>query len=244
MTAHTPAPDGARVGDLLQAAARLFRASLLKCLPLGMIALLCAQVPNIYWVVTGHAIGLYAQHDANFDLLMLIGTTLELWFVGAMMLRQRAVALHAPIVVADELRTALRLLPGLLLGWLLATLSVIAGVLLLLVPGVFLMVCFLVLLPVILFEGLGPVTALVRSVRLVRPLWWQAFAALVIAVLLAFIGAVVFAAIIAAIAGIFEGDRAAVQAIETAGIVGFGAVFFVFLSALSLVLHSVASSSA
>jgi len=244
MTASTPAPNGARVSDLLQTAARLFRASLLKCLPLAMIAVLCAQAPNVYWVASGHTIGLYAQYDTNFDLLTLIGSTLELWLVGAMMLRQRAVVLGAPILAGAELRAALRRLPVLLLGSLLAILSVLAGLLLLLLPGVFLAVCYLLLLPVILFEGVGPVAALLRSVQLARPLWWPALAALVIAILLFFIGALLFAAMISVLVEMFAGNRAAVEAVETAGIVGFGALFVVYLSALALVVHSAASSSA
>jgi len=244
MTASTPAPHGARVSDLLQTATRLFRASLLKCLPLGMIAVLCAQAPNIYWVATGHAIGLYAQYDTNFDLLTLVGTTLELWLIGAMMLRQRAVVLGAPILAGSELRASLRRLPVVLLGSLLAALSIAAGLLLLLIPGVFLAVCFLVLLPVILFEAAGPVAALVRSVQLMRPLFWPALTALVIAVLLFVIGALVFAALLAVLAEVLADNRAAVQAIETAGVVGFGALFVVYLNALALVLHSAASSSA
>ena len=195
-------------------------------------------------MATGHTIGLYAQYDANFDLLTLIGTTLELWLIGTMMLRQRAVVLGAPLLVGAELRVALQRLPVVLLGSLLATLSVAAGLLLLIVPGLFLAVCFLVLLPVILFEGAGPVAALVRSVQLMRRLWWPALTALVIAVLLFIVGALVFAAAIAVLAELLADNRAAVQAIETAGIVGFGALFVVYINALALVLHSAASSSA
>lgn len=244
MTASTPAPNGARVSDLLQTATRLFQASLLKCLPLGMIAVLCAQAPNIYWEATGHTIGLYAHYDSNYELLTLVGITVELWLVGAMMLRQRAVALGAPIRAGAELSAALQRLPVMLIASFLASLSVVAGVLLLLVPGVFLAVCYLILLPVILFEGAGPVAALSRSVRLLRPLWWPALTALVIAVLLFFVGALVFAATIAVLAELVADNRAAVHAIETAGIVGCGALFVVYLNALALVLHSAASSSA
>ena len=89
-----------------------------------------------------------------------------------------------PIDAGAELIAAVHRLPVMLLGWILAQLSLFVGfTLLLLLPGVFLLVCYLVLLPVLLFEKLNPYTALVRSVQLVRPHWWKALATLVIAVL-------------------------------------------------------------
>lgn len=234
----------ASVSDLLETSAQLCRASLLKCLPLGMLALLCAQLPNIYWRATGHNISFSAQHDANYDLLALVGTAIEFWLIGALMLRQRAVVLGAPILASAELRTSLRRLPVILMSVLLAVLSVAAGLALLILPGIFLMVCYLVLLPAVLFDGLGPYASLLRSVRLIRPLWWKAMAAFVIALLLFIIFAFVVAAVIGVIAEVLAGDRAALAAVETACTVGFGALFLVYSSALALALHSAASSSA
>ncbi len=120
----------------------------------------------------------------------------------------------------------------------------IAGLLALILPGVFLMVCYLALLPVVMFEGLGPVAAVLRSVQLMRPLWWKALASCVIIMLLFVIGALVVAAVIGVIAELLSGNGAAFAAVETAITVAFSALFFVYLSALMLVLHSAASSSA
>ncbi len=92
MTASLLPPRATSVQELLQAAAQLFALSLLKCLPVTMIATLCAQLPNIYWMASGHALTLMGEHDATFDALTLIGTTVELWLLAAMMLRQRALA--------------------------------------------------------------------------------------------------------------------------------------------------------
>jgi hypothetical protein len=244
MTASKPAPGVVRVSDLLGTAARLFRATLLKCLPLGMLAVLCALLPNIYWTATGHQISFRAQYDLNFNLLTVLGTAIELWLLSAMMLRQRAIALGAPVNAGAELRLATGRLPIILLSAVLATISVAVGLLLLVLPGIFLAVCYLVWLPIVLFEGAAPWPALVRSVRLIRPLWWKALAALVIAVLLFVIGALVFGAILAAFAGLLSGDGPAFQAFNAAGTVAFGALFVVYVSALQLVLHSAASSSA
>jgi hypothetical protein len=245
MSAFRPAPGAVRVTGLLQAAAQLLRASLLKCLPLAMLAMLCARLPNLYWIASRHAPDLRAQHDLGFDLLTLAGTAIELWLIGALMLRQRAVALGAASPLRAELAVALRRLPVILLSALLANLSVAVGLVLLIVPGVFLLVCDLVLMPVLLFEGAGPVAALRRSVRLMRGLWWQALTAVVMATLgFLMVGTLVFAAILAVIAALLAADPSAFAAVETATIVGFGGLFLVCLSALLLVLHSAASSSA
>lgn len=244
MSFRTPAPHGAQVGDLLQTAVRLFRASLLKCLPLAMMAVLFASLPNIYWNATGHALTLSGPFDANFRLLSVVGIAVGLWLFAAMMLRQRAVALGAPLLLGAELRAALTRAPVLWLSALLADAGMLLGALLLVVPGVFLMVCWLALVPVVLFERAGPVAALVRSVQLVRRLWWHAFTALVIAVLMSLVAAIIFAAVLAVAAELASGNAAAMKAIVNAGVVGFYALFAVFLSALQLVIHSAASSSA
>lgn len=244
MTASMPPPGGASVSNLLATASQLFRASLLKCLPMGMVAMLCAQSANIYWRASGHVLSFTANYDTNYNLLNIAGIAVELWLLGAMMLRQRAVVLRAPILPGAELRVAFRLLPAILASSLLAGFSVIAGLLALILPGVFLMVCYLALLPVVMFEGLGPVAAVLRSVQLMRPLWWKALASCVIIMLLFVIGALVVAAVIGVIAELLSGNGAAFAAVETAITVAFSALFFVYLSALMLVLHSAASSSA
>jgi len=73
MTASRPPPGGASVSDLLATAAQLFRASLLKCLPMGMVAVLCAQAANIYWMATGHVLSFTADYDTNYQLLAIAG---------------------------------------------------------------------------------------------------------------------------------------------------------------------------
>jgi hypothetical protein len=160
------------------------------------------------------------------------------------MLRQRAVARRVPLSAAAALGAAARRLPWILPGALLATLSMAAG-LLLVIPGVYLAVCYLLVwLPVMLFDELGAFASLARSVHLLRPLWWQGLAALVITALIFVIGAIVYATIIQAFAGVLAGNRAAFAAIHAVASVGFGALFIIYLSALQLVLYSAASSSA
>jgi len=118
------------------------------------------------------------------------------------------------------------------------------GFTLLVLPGIFLLVCYLVLLPVLLFENFNPYTALVRSVQLMQPHWWKALATIVIAVLILLICTLAAAAVLSIVAALLGGEGSAVQAIVAAVTVGIWAIGCVFLSALALTLHSAASSSA
>jgi hypothetical protein len=237
-----PRSTGARI--LLETASQVFRATVLKCLPLGMFAVLAGMLPLIYWRSQGHALRLLGEHDAIYDALSVAGPALELWLIGALLLRQRAMVTGASIGIRGELLGSLRRLPIMFLCWIVALLSVGAGVLLLIVPGVFLLVCYLVLLPVILFDGLGPYAALVRCVRLVQPHWWQFCAAFVIGLCILFVCAFSLSALLAIVEGSLLDNGPAFEAVSVASSIGVLALVVSFLCGLALVLHSAASSSA
>jgi hypothetical protein len=71
----------------------------------------------------------------------------------------------------------------------LAWLSLITGVLLaigyilLIIPGIFLTVSWIVAVPVLMFEGASPFASLRRSYDLVQGRWWATFGALVLAII-------------------------------------------------------------
>jgi hypothetical protein len=244
MGRSVPPPRSASVRILLETATQLFRATVLKCLPLGMLAVLAGMVPVIYWQAGGHPMSLLSPHDATYDALSVAGTALELWLLGTLMLRQRAMATGARIGIRAELLAALRRLPVMLLCWIVAVASVVLGLLLAVVPGVFLFVCYLVLLPVVLFDEVGPSAALVRCVQLVRSHWWHFCAAFVIALCILVVCALVLGAIISLLEQLLLENGPVFEAIWVASSIGVGALVASFLCALALVLHSAASSSA
>jgi hypothetical protein len=242
MTA-SPRPD-ASVSNLLATASQLFRATLLKCLPFAMVGMLCLEIPNLYWIATGHTLTLGLPSDTGYWLLAYPASAVTAFIVSAMMLRQRAVASGANVDMRAELAAAAHRLPIVLVSWILAQLSLFIGVMLLILPGIFLLVCYVVLLPVLLFENYNPYTALVRCVQLIRPHWWKALAAIVIALLVLGICTLAAAAVLSILAALLAGEGPAVQALAAAVTVGVWAIWCVFLSALALTLHSAASSSA
>jgi hypothetical protein len=238
-----PLPSSsASVSDLLEAATRVFRATLLKCMPLTIIGTLFSQLPNAYWIMSGHSLRSRPTHDPTFTALDLVGLLFYLWFVSAAMLRQRAL-LEGAVPTLHELRTALALLPGLLLTVLLALLGLFVGLLLLLVPGLFLLVCFLVLTPVVLFERRTGYAALRRCVELIRPIWWKTCAVYVIATLVAFI-CLMLVFLLLGVVILVAGGGAVIQALATTVVLVALTMTVVFSSAVMIVLHSAASSSA
>src|ERR1700686_993304 len=48
-----PPPRPQSVGEILDSAFRIFRATLLKCLPYATVAVIASQLPNIYYLATG-----------------------------------------------------------------------------------------------------------------------------------------------------------------------------------------------
>jgi hypothetical protein len=244
MSPWMPPSRSASVRELLESALQLFRTSLLKCLPLGMLAVLFAQLPNLYWRAKGHPISLTPPDDPAYVLLSLLGLALALLLVGTMMLRQRAASRGAPLALLSELWTVLACLPVLYLATLLAILSVFVGLFALIAPGVFLLICDLVLMPVVLFERGGPVSALLRCIRLLRPMWWKSCAAFILAVVCLLVCALVLAAALNLIAGLMLANGPVLDAIVESTSIALGALLWCYLSALALVLHSAASSSA
>jgi hypothetical protein len=235
-------PRSASVSELLQAASRLFRVTLPKVLPLMLIGVLCGEAANIFWLAKGQTLTAL-PHDPLYVTLRVFGGIVYLALVAAAMLRQRRLARGRANPGESELRQALRRLPVLLLAVVLATFSVAAGLMMLVLPGIFLMVCYTVLWPLVLFEGMGPYRALVHSVELVRPFWWKACAAFVIAVLVVFIWIFGLGAVLGILRTVFV-DGPAFRAVAAASLLAAEAFMIAFFCALWIVLYSAASSSA
>lgn len=244
MTEPARAASGASVSQILQTASRLFRVTLAKCMPLSMVAVLFLEVPNLYWIAGGHPLPTFMRAppaDPVWWTLSLLGMAVMLYLSSAMMLQQRSLIAGLVCPPQAALRAALQRLPLLLASWVLAQASLIVGLALLIVPGLFLFVCYLVMLPVVLFEHPSPGMVLVRCVMLVRQQWWKTLAALIVAIVAVLVCVLAFAAILSILAVLITG--AAFQAVAAACLVAFFAAAGVFLSALALTLHSAASHS-
>ena len=162
-------PQAATLSESLDAGFALFGRSLVSCLPLSLLAVLLGQLPSAYLLSTNQALTLSAPKDLFWWVLMVLAALGTLWCWLAIMLRQRAAL--APSELSADLRFALSRLPA-ALGVLALGLGAVAlGVLLLVVPGIYLMVAFWPALALVIFESAGPREALDGALQLVRGSW-------------------------------------------------------------------------
>ncbi|MFO1401530.1 MAG: hypothetical protein U1F06_07390 [Steroidobacteraceae bacterium] len=239
-------PRTAGVSELLEAASRIWRATLPKCLPLAMIAILCAYLPTLYLSIAGLPIPRPPQlpSDPGYWAVYVVAMVAYLFLGSVAILRQRGLVLGGHGEPGSVLGTAARRLAVLVAAIVLCQVAVGVGLMLLVVPGVYVAVCSFVIWCVVLFEPVGPWAALVRSVRLVQPLWWKYCAAIVIAFLILAVTVLTTLVLAALVLGaLVPAGSAAGNAVAVAlGIACFGAGML-FVTALGIVLYSAASSS-
>jgi hypothetical protein len=233
-------PRDASVSDLLDAATVVFRATLAKALPAALFAMLVAGLAGMYLMTTGKMLDFrHPPLDPRFWMFAAIGLLCYQWLAAIVMLRQRSMMDGAAPDFSRESAAALQRWPLLVATYVLETIAIFAGFLLLVIPGIYLCVCLVILRPVVLFESVGPVQALVRCVRLVRPMWTK--------VLIFFVCTVAAGACLGIVHTIVAASgvqASAFQAFSAACQLGIDAIALVYFSSLWLVLYSVASSSA
>ncbi len=241
-------PRSASVSDLLEAATAVFRMTLAKTLPAGMFAILLVALPNFYWLTKGKPLDvLHPPVDNSFWVLAAVGFAGYELLAASLMVRQRELLSGRAPSLHNDLAKALARWPALVISAVLAWLLVFAGLLALIVPGVFAAVCLLLLRPVVLFEGRDPLQSVGRCFSLARSMWVKVLASAVIAGLVFGICAIAAAAclgIIESVLTLSGVQSGALNAFAAACGLGVQAVALVYFNALWLVLYSTASSSA
>lgn len=237
------------IGEVLDAGIALFKASLVRCLPLSLVAVVIGQLPSVVAVAQGRSPSLAGMGLLEGVVAVLAGLANVLIY-GAILLRQREIA-HGrrSSLGADLSRPLAKLLPTLGIGLAcVAPLAIgllplaVPGVewlLLLLLPGLYLAVALVFAYPAMLLDDAGWTAALRASLLLVRGNWWRTSAILTVAVfaILVFyaVGAIVGLIVVQLVGG---GDVGSVFVATT--IVGalVGALFTPFFSALSLAQYA------
>src|SRR5262245_52905071 len=107
------------IGEVLDGAFRIFKVTLLRCLPYGVLATVAGQLQNIYLIVTGRTLRSFANSDPLWWLLYVLGALLGGTLLNAIFVRQATIAAGVPSVGSAALREALRKTPAsLALGFL------------------------------------------------------------------------------------------------------------------------------
>lgn len=135
-----------------------------------------------------------------------------------------------------SLRYALSRLRSIVWVTLLATIAATLGLILCIIPGVFLWVAFAVAVPALLTEGVKGGDALGRSRNLVQGRWWPTFGLLVIGSLLAGIAGAATGGLAGVFAATRPGSVAAVIVTAIAGTVG-SVITTPFTAAFTTVLY-------
>jgi hypothetical protein len=241
------------IGEVLDTAFRIFKVSLLPCLPYGVLATVANQLQNIYLIVTGRALRSFTNTDPVWWTLEVFGTILCGMFLNAIFIRQAAIASGSPSTGSGALREALRMAPAMLgMGLLiLATVGVWflpllalpraywpSASLVLGVPAVCIGVFFLCAWPALLVGHKGVIGGLRHSAKLVRGNWWRTVFIYAVALIMIIVVSVAVAIIFSVLAAVgATRDLAVATAVSAVTVVASGAVYMPFGTAMGLALY-------
>jgi hypothetical protein len=241
------------VGEILDTTFRVFRATLLTCLPYATVAVIAGQLPNIYYLLSGRGLlqTMITQiRDPIWWLLYVLGTLIVIVLWGAILLRQYALATGHAAVTREELATAARRIPGTLLLFVLSTLAVGVWflparafdgatryliILLALIPATCAALALSSGWSVLLLTGRGAVASMAHSVRLTRGSWWRLTLIYTVGIVLLFVLYLITGMVAGVAAVLFgRGDIAVITAVTTVLVVILGALGTPFYCALML----------
>ena len=202
------------VGEVLDLAFRIFKVTLIRALPYGIVAVIAQQITSLYnfgRVAPAHA--LFANPVVG-GAVFVLGVLLALLAWSSMLLCQRSIVEHRFTSASAELGAALRRMLSFVPATLLF-LAVVAGDfallwvlspayraqvrIVLLVVSAYLAILLSCTWPAVLFGGLGPVAALRQSVRLAWGNWWRVALVYGVSVIIVLVIAILLGALIASL---------------------------------------------
>jgi hypothetical protein len=223
------------IGEVLDTGFRIFQSTFLPCLPYGVLWVILGQLTNLHDLPAGRPWRAFGGADPTWWLGSLLAALAMLLIWSSLILRQSALASGAGASMAAELRAVVTHVPQLFALVCAGALACAAGLVLLVVPGIYLLVAFAFAIPALLTRGLGPLDALKYCARLVYGHWWRTALILGIAtvVILALYAVIASATVLAFGAGGIA-DVALVTAVSRAAGIALGAVIAPFACAMIL----------
>jgi glycerophosphoryl diester phosphodiesterase family protein len=225
------------VGEILDTAFRIFRATLLKCLLFAAVSLLVGQLPNIYTLLRGRPLQrlILAEPDPLWWLLELVGSVVVVGLTAAIVRRQYAIASGQPSSPVGELTAAARLVPGFIAVSILFGLAIVVGLFLLVIPGFYVGIRLSCAITAYLLTGRGVFASLSYSWRLTAGNFWRLTLIFSVYIVLILVFYVLAGAVATAVAVPFGlGDVALITAVTTALAVILGSIVTPFYTALAL----------
>jgi hypothetical protein len=175
------------IGGVLDVSFQLYKASVASVWPVCLLLVL-GSVPSLFFAMQASTAAASGDPTAALDifgdprywLAILLTIAISVLASGAMYLKQQAIANDQELGLGSALQTSLgRLLPQ-VLTFILYSLAVGIGFVLLLVPGFILMLSLMLCWLLVVLETKGPVAALTGSHRLVWGNWWRTAAILTV----------------------------------------------------------------
>jgi hypothetical protein len=241
------------IGEVLDSAFRIFKATLIKCLPYSVLATIAGQLQSIYVIVSGRALRPFGNSDPGYWTVYVLGAIIGTVLINAILLRQAALVSGTPSTWQTALTGALKNAPAILLmlcliilltGIWLVPLLVIPfeyrswSALLLALPAVYLLVSFICSWPARLLGGKGPVESLRYSVHLVRGNWWRTAVIYLVVLTMILVLSITAALIVGILTQIVAArDLAVATAVSRVMVVGFSAVYTPLVTSMALAVY-------
>lgn len=183
------------IGGVLDTTFQLYKASLVKMIPLSLLMVIAGSPQSIYMFVRGGAGGnpadpfamLAMMQGGGYWLAACVGIIGSMWMLSAGYLKIHAIGTGGDLGIGSAVAQALTRLPAVLLMVILFGIALTIGLILLVIPGLILMVSLGLCFNTALFGDKGPVAALSESHRLVWGNWWRTFAILSVGVVIIFV---------------------------------------------------------
>jgi hypothetical protein len=241
------------IGEVLDSAVRIFKATLLKVLPFSVLATVAGQLPNIYIILSGRNIRPFSNSDPGWWAVYVLGTIIGAALINAIIVRQAALATGSESAGVTALKEGLRNVPAVVLMGI--VMAVLVGIwfvplaaipaayrswsgALLAVPAFYLLVLFLCSWPARLVDRKGPIESLRYSAHLVRGNWLRTVMVYLVVLTMIIVLSVTAGLIVGVLTQLVAArDLAVSTAVSAVMVVASGAVFVPFVSSMSLALY-------
>jgi len=240
------------VGEVIDTAFRIFKATLLRCLPFSVLATVVGQLQNVYTIVTRQNLRQFNNTDPVWWTLYVLGVFLGLTFINAIIIRQAQMA-SGSTSNSSALAAGLRSVPSTfamtvlifaivgLCFWPLMAVPRQYWVYTLIALGVvasYVGVSFLCAWPAMLIGHKGIAGSMRYSASLIKGNWWRTVAVYTVALIMIIVLSVTAGMIVGLLAALGASkDIAVTTAISAVMVVASGAIYMPFATAMTLALY-------
>ena len=240
------------VGGVVDDAIKLFRSSFTRCwifsaiigvLLLGMQLVLLLALPGLATPGRPDATKTLAALGSPGTIGLFIGLYLLVIFVslvcyGGMLTRQAAIARgDESVTLARAFATGVRRFPGMLLAALLCILAIVAGLILLIIPGLWVSVRLYLWMAAMFTEESSALASLETSWRLTKGHWWRAVAILSVTLVIFLVVSMAFGLVAGIIVSVTHSRPADARIIQAATQVVPYFIGYPFLTAAWLAMY-------